>query len=113
VNKAFNAIVQELKANTMPAEDFLVLLGILYSLHVEGGGGTYDNKRNKAEVERAKGRKVIVDELRASEVVLRAPRPQAKRLKQGTKVLKGNEKIENYYGLLEVTKECLEEELGI
>jgi hypothetical protein len=111
IKRAFDAVREELKNNKMPVEDFLILLGILYTLHAEETGVDNHHYVIKAELAKKEGRLKMINEVRKSDILLRAPRPRPQDLKEGKKATPEDERVEFYYRSLGVTKDCLEEEV--
>jgi hypothetical protein len=103
IKRAFEAIKEEMTNNKMPVEDFLIFLGILYTLHAEETGVDGTHCHVKTELAKREGRLKMIREVRESNVVLRAPRPRPLELKEGKRATQEDAKVEFYYRSLGVT----------
>ena len=83
VKRGFRAIQEELKNNKMPVEDFLIFLGILYTLHAKETGVDVSHCHVKSQLAKREERQNMIREVRDSNVLLRAPRPSPQELKEG------------------------------
>jgi hypothetical protein len=95
----------------MPIEDFLILLGILYTLHAKETGVDVAHSHVKSQLAKREERQSMIREVRDSNVLLRAPRPSPQELKEGKRDKQEDAKVEFYYQSLGVTKDGLLKEV--